>query len=115
MAGSVSDAVGAVERTQDRFTRLLRSGLDGTRQVKGLSWTIRDLAAHLATTGLAYRSMAEGEASPFLDLNRRGETSQELLEAEDEQDLSALADRPASEVARMVTALRSRNDDDVVL
>lgn len=115
MAGSVANNAAAVERSLDRITRLLRSGLDGTQPVKGLSWTVRDLAAHLVSGGVAYRQMAEGGPSPYLDVELRRETNQERLEAEGERDLSALADRIDAEVSQMVTAMRSRSDDAVAV
>jgi uncharacterized protein (TIGR03083 family) len=111
MPSSVSSAVAAVERTQARFTQLLRSGLDGRRQVKGLSWTIRDLAAHLASGSVAYRQMAEGEASPYESFDVRGETNQQRLESESTQDLGVMADQIDTEIARMLAAVGNRADD----
>jgi uncharacterized protein (TIGR03083 family) len=111
MPGSVGSAVAAVERSQARFTHLLRSGLDGTQQVKGLSWTIRDLAAHLASGSAAYRQMAEGEASPYESFERRGETNQQRLEVETSDDLDVLADQIDAEIALMLAAVGTRADD----
>lgn len=111
MPGSVSNAVAAVDRTRGRVTQLLRSGLDGNQQVKGLSWTIRDLAAHLASGSIAYRQVAEGEPSPYDSLARRRETNQQRLEAETTADLGAMADQIDAEVTRMLAALGSRAGD----
>lgn len=111
MAGSVNNAVAAVQRTRARFTQLLRSGLVDTQQVKGLSWTIRDLAAHLASGSVAYRQMAEGEPSPYESLDRRQETNQQRLEAETTDDLVAMADQIDAEMARMLAAVGTRAGD----
>jgi uncharacterized protein (TIGR03083 family) len=111
MPSSVESAMAAVERTQVRFTQLLRSGLDGAQQVKGLSWTIRDLAAHLASGSVAYREMAEGEPSPYESFDRRSETNQQRLEIETTQDLDVMADQIDAEIARMLAAVGSRADD----
>ena len=104
----------AIQRTEANFTRLLRSVHDGTRRVKRLSWTIRDLAAHLVSGSVAYRQVAEGDPSPYEALERRAETNQKRLEAESSQDLEAMADRIDAEVSKMLAALASRRDDDVV-
>jgi uncharacterized protein (TIGR03083 family) len=114
MAGSVESAVAALERTAARFTRLLRSDIDGTQRVKGLSWTIRDLAAHLASGSVAYGQVAEGRPSPYETLDGRRETNQQRLEDESGDDLGALADVIDDEVARLLATVRSGSNDGVV-
>ena len=111
MASSIGTAVAAVERTHIRVTELLRSGLDGNQRVDGLSWTIRDLAAHLTTGSVAYREMAEGGPSPYESLERRGETNQQRLDDEPAEDLGAMADQIEAEIARMLTEVGLRADD----
>jgi Mycothiol maleylpyruvate isomerase N-terminal domain len=111
MPGSVGASIAAVQRTQTRVTQLLRSGLDGTRQVTGLSWSIRDLAAHLASGSAAYRQMAEGEPSPYDSVDGRGETNKARIEAEDTQDLNLMADQIDVEIARMLVAVGTRAGD----
>jgi uncharacterized protein (TIGR03083 family) len=101
----------AVERTQTRVTQLLRSGLDSNQKVEGLSWTIRDLAAHLATGSVAYREMAEGGPSPYETLDLRGETNAQRLAEEPTGDLTAMADQIDTEIARMLDAVGLRADD----
>ncbi|HEX3088680.1 MAG TPA: maleylpyruvate isomerase N-terminal domain-containing protein [Ilumatobacteraceae bacterium] len=111
MADTIGNALAAADSTKTRVTELLRSGLDGNQKVEGLSWTIRDLAAHLATAGIAFREMAEGGPSPYESLDRRSETNQERLDAETTQDLGELADLIDDEIARMLLAVGLRDSD----
>ncbi len=111
MSGSIGNAVAAVERTHSRVTELLRSGPDGAQQVEGLSWTIRDLAAHLASGSVAYREMAEGGPSPYESIDRRGETNQQRLDDEPSQDLGLMADQIDTEIARLLAAVGLRAGD----
>ena len=114
MTGSVADAAAAVNRSSARFSALLRSGLDGERSVVDSTWTIGDLGGHLASGAMAYRQVAEGEASPYTDLNDRAATNQARLEAESHTDLRALADVIDAEAARAVSVLEARPEGSLI-
>jgi uncharacterized protein (TIGR03083 family) len=114
MAVTTADAVAALERATRRFTMLLRSASDPGRRVDGLSWTVRDLGAHLASGSVAYAQIARGGGSPYEDLDTRGETNQQRIDAEAASDLSLLADDIDANVARMSDKVRARADNDVV-
>jgi hypothetical protein len=58
--------------------------------------------------------MAEGEPSPYADINERAETNQSRLEATSHLSLDAMADIIDSECARVVAALRAQPDDAMI-
>ena len=114
MPTSVEQAIEALQRTERRFTKVLRSRPDPSRPVSGIEWNVGELAAHLASGSTAYREIAEGGSSPYEALDRRAETNQQRLEAQRDDDLGALADQIDRETAGIVAAMRSRHAGDVV-
>jgi hypothetical protein len=53
-----------VSRSAEQFTALLRSGVRPDTQATP-KWTFRDVAAHAAGTGPAYRGIVQGGGSPI--------------------------------------------------
>jgi uncharacterized protein (TIGR03083 family) len=114
MAGSASAAIDAVERGTNRFTTLLRSGLDPQQRVKRSQWTVAQLGAHLASGAVAYHEMADGGQSPYVDFDARAATNQARLEELGEDDLSALANVIDEELGAVVAEARRLRDDAVM-
>jgi uncharacterized protein (TIGR03083 family) len=114
MSGTISDAADSVQRSCARVTGLLRSGIEGDRRITSSTWTIRDLAGHL-TSGLdAYRQVAEGQPSPYEDIDDRAKTNQARLETTSHLSLQEMADMIDEHNAHVVAALVSRRENAVV-
>ncbi len=90
-----------------RVARLLAEAHDGSRQVRGSEWTVRDVAAHLATLSDAYAAIASGEPSPYPDMTTRAARNQARVAAEAEQDLAVLSEHFVAGVKRTAENLAS--------
>ncbi len=101
----VARAADVVGEAAQRFRDLI-VGLDGTTPVVNSDWTVRDVAAHLASGADAYAEVAAGRGSPIEDFDRRGETTGELLASFGEHDLARIADQLDDALPRVVDPLR---------
>jgi uncharacterized protein (TIGR03083 family) len=86
------DTAALVAEGRAAFDRLLGwlDGADPSLPVPGLTWTVHDVAAHLATD--AYLRLVRGQDSPF-DLDKRIEQGAAVIESQKDVPLSELTAR----------------------
>jgi hypothetical protein len=114
MGVTLDQGLRSAELASNRFTRLLRSGPDPQQQVVGLTWTVQQLGAHLASSATAYREVIEGAPTPYLTVEDRVATNQQRLAPYASMELKAQADHIDAEMNRLLVPLRSRGDDGVI-
>ncbi|HWC31791.1 MAG TPA: maleylpyruvate isomerase family mycothiol-dependent enzyme [Actinomycetota bacterium] len=88
-----------------RLTGLLRGTPDRTRTAIG-SWSVADVAAHLALLFELYPAIVRGQPSPVTDLDDLPALSASFLEAYPERDVDVLADKVESAWRGYATAVR---------
>ncbi|MGH4025511.1 MAG: maleylpyruvate isomerase family mycothiol-dependent enzyme [Pseudonocardiaceae bacterium] len=100
----------ATEAVMGRLCALLRSVPSADSHAVG-TWTIRDVAAHLASGVPLYVGIVRGEGSTYTDLARVADFNAAGVASIREQDCDALADQVESAVADFVTAVRTTPGD----
>ncbi|HEX2241432.1 MAG TPA: maleylpyruvate isomerase family mycothiol-dependent enzyme, partial [Actinomycetota bacterium] len=95
----------ALDRARPRFTDLLRAVDDPTRPAIGI-WTIRDVAAHVATNWEAYGEFLAGRGPRLDDIFDHPQAMDEMAKAEPEQDVRVLADRIDAATTAWIDAAR---------
>ena len=80
MSVSIDQSVSSLTRYAERSVELVASLADTSLAVAGLSWTIHELVAHLASTSAAYATIAGGQPSPYPTMEGRSEVSQARLD-----------------------------------
>jgi uncharacterized protein (TIGR03083 family) len=100
----------AVEAAMGRVCALLRSVPNPDARAVG-TWTVRDVAAHLASGTRLYMGIILGEGSPYTRLDGIADFNAAGVAAIPDRDCKALADRLQSAVADFVAAVRTTPGD----
>jgi uncharacterized protein (TIGR03083 family) len=104
----------AIAGRRDMVASLMRAGLESDRPVKGLSWTVGQLNAHLAATAEGYAAMAEGQVVMIESATDRRAVIDRGIARFAEEPGPVLAAVVESGLDRVLGALRDRGDDELV-
>lgn len=100
----------AYEAAMARVCALLRSGPNPDTPAVG-TWTVRDVAAHLATGPPLYTAIVRGKGSTYTRLDKMSDFNAAGLAAIPDRDCNALAGRLESGIADFVAAVRTTPGD----
>ena len=102
--------VEAIEAVMGRLCALLRSVPSADSRAVG-TWTVRDVAAHLASVVRLYVGIVRGEGSTYTDLARIADFNAAGVASIRDLDCDVLAGQVESAVADFVTAVRTAPGD----
>jgi uncharacterized protein (TIGR03083 family) len=91
----------------NRVAQLLTQAPDESRQIRNSQWTIRDVAAHLATLSDAYEAISSGQPSPYPDVATRAARNQARIAGESGRDLAPLSEHFVAGINRTAENLAS--------
>jgi uncharacterized protein (TIGR03083 family) len=92
----------------------LRNASDPSARVKGLTWNVGDVAAHLAATAHDYRNIAEGGAPFPVSVPQRQSNIDAGLARSSERRPAALADRIRDDLEALAAVVVSSRPDQAV-
>jgi uncharacterized protein (TIGR03083 family) len=100
----------AVEAAMGRLCAVLRSVSNPDTRAVG-TWSVRDVAAHLASAVPLYAGIVRGEGSTYTRLDKIAEFNTAGVTAIRDRDCTALADRIEFAIADFLAAMRTTAGD----
>jgi uncharacterized protein (TIGR03083 family) len=100
----------ATEAAADRICAVLKSGPNPDTLAVG-TWSVRDVAAHVANGIPLYTKIVRGEGSTYTRLDRIAEFNDAGVATIQDRDCTALADRIESAMASFAAAVRTTPGD----
>lgn len=101
-----------VEARAPFVVSLVRAGTDPSAPVTGLDWTVEQLGAHMASTSDRYSRMAEGETVVNASVSERRTAIDDGIDEHLQETAAEQAEVVDAGLTRLVTALRSRSDEE---
>jgi len=102
--------ISATEAAVGRLCAVLKSGPNPDTLAVG-TWSVRDVAAHLASGIPLYTKIVRGEGSTYTHLDRIAELNDAGVAAIQDRDCTALANRIESAMAGFAAAVRTTPGD----
>nr|WSW65370.1 maleylpyruvate isomerase family mycothiol-dependent enzyme [Streptomyces sp. NBC_00995] len=106
-----------IRRTAEEIAQLLRTAPDTGAPVPGLTWTVGEVAAHLAQVNALMADLAAGHPRPYGNGTPQGiaAANEEALAAFGEREAEPLAEMIVSQAAACLDALTGPCADDTVM
>lgn len=104
----LAPAAEALKRVGRRLADSLRSAPDPGVPVPGLTWTLGELAAHLAARSAAFAGYLDGTVEPETDIGRMAELNQRQIDESREVPFETHVELMAASVAAFVETTKGR-------
>lgn len=108
-----SEVADALRRVTPWLQANLRQATDPTRPARGLTWTVGDVAAHVAALSHTYRELIEGGHAFALPVARRHEVIADAMRAVPERNPSHLSHRITADLTAIADIIEAKADGEL--